>query len=55
MLVAADRSDRREAGLVSVTTAPVVAQTSRSPRPAQLRQLLRGCDVVASDAADAPT
>lgn len=53
-LVAADRGDRRcwaahrarlEAGLVPVTTAPVVAQVSRSPRQAQLRRILRGCDV----------
>ncbi|MHB8313308.1 MAG: hypothetical protein ACYDD0_08425 [Candidatus Dormibacteria bacterium] len=29
-----------------MTTAPVVAQVSRSDRQAQLRRLLRGCDVV---------
>lgn len=54
-LIAADRSDRAvwadhrarlEAGLVPVTTAPVVAQVSRSGRQAQLRRFLRGCDVV---------
>jgi len=54
-LIAADRSDRTmwadhrarlELGVVPVTTAPVVAQVSRSPRQAQLRRFLRGCDVV---------
>jgi predicted nucleic acid-binding protein len=54
-LIGADRSDRMiwaehrarlELGLVPVTTAPVVAQVSRSPRQAQLRRFLRGCDVV---------
>lgn len=53
-LVAADRSERElwadhrarlELGIVPVTTAPVVAQVSRSGRPAQLRRFLRGCDV----------
>lgn len=53
-LIAADRSDRRlwarhrarlEAGLVLVTTAPVVAQVSRSGSQAQLRRFLRGCEV----------
>lgn len=29
--------------------APVVAHASRSPRQAQLRQLLRGCEVVSLD------
>lgn len=57
-LVAADRSDRRvwaehrvrlEAGVVPVVPAPVVAQVSRSPRQAQLRRLLRGCDVLPLD------
>ncbi len=56
VLIAADRNDRRvwadhrarlEAGLVPITTAPVVAQASRSPRQLQLRRFLRGCDVVA--------
>lgn len=56
VLLAADRNDRQvwadhrarlEAGLVPVTTAPVVAQASRSPRQVQLRCFLRGCDVVA--------
>lgn len=54
-LVAADRNDREvwadhrarlEVGVVPVTTAPVVAQVSRSPRQAQLRRFLRGCDIV---------
>jgi hypothetical protein len=58
VLVAADHNDRRtwadhrarlEAGLVPQTTAPVVAQVSRSPRQAQLRRFLRGCDVTAFD------
>lgn len=54
-LIAAERSDRAvwadhrvrlEVGLVPLTTAPVVAQVSRSGRQAQLRRFLRGCDVV---------
>lgn len=54
VLVAADRNDRTvwaahrvrlELGIVPVTTAPVVAQVSRSPRQAPLRQFLRGCHV----------
>jgi hypothetical protein len=54
-LVAADRNQRRmwaehrarlEAGIVPLTTAPVVAQASRSPRQVQLRRFLAGCDVV---------
>lgn len=53
-LIAADRSDRAvwadhrarlELGMVPVTTAPVVAQVSRSGRQAQLRRFLRGCEV----------
>lgn len=56
LLVAADRNDRKvwadhrarlELGVVPTTTAPVVAQVSRSPRQVQLRRLLRGCDIVA--------
>ena len=56
VLIAADRNDRRawadhrarlEAGIVPITTAPVIAQASRSPRQAQLRRFLRGCEVVA--------
>ena len=62
VLIAADRNDRPtwadhrarlEAGLVPVTTAPVVAQVSRAPRQAQLRRFLRGCDVVAFEPAQA--
>ena len=54
-LVAADRSDRQlwadhrarlERGIVPLTTAPVVAQVSRSAQQVQLRRLLRGCEVV---------
>jgi hypothetical protein len=54
LLVAADRNDRKvwadhrahlELGDVPVTTAPVVAQVSRSPRQVQLRRLLRGCEI----------
>lgn len=49
VLVAADRGDRDvwadhrvrlELGTAPVTTAPVVAQVSRSPRQAQLRRFL---------------
>ena len=56
VLVAADRNHRQvwadhrarlELGLVPVTTAPIVAQASRSARQVQLRRLLRGCEVVA--------
>lgn len=62
VLVAADRNDRNvwadhrvrlEVGLVPVTTAPVVAQVSRSPRQAQLRRFLSGCSVVPFSADDA--
>jgi hypothetical protein len=54
VLVAADRNDRDtwadhrvrlELGMTPITTALVVAQTSRSPRQAQLRRFLRGCDI----------
>lgn len=54
-LIAADRSKRQvwadhrarlELGVVPATTAPVVAQVSRSGRQAQLRRFLRGCAVV---------
>lgn len=54
VLVAADRNDRAvwaehrarlEAGLLPTTTAPVVAQVSRSPRQVQLRRFLRGCRI----------
>ena len=55
VLIAADRNDRTtwaehrvrlETGVVPVTSAPVVAQASRSTRQVQLRRLLRGCAVV---------
>lgn len=61
-LVAADRSDRAlwadhrtrlELGIVPITTAPVVAQVSRSGRQAQLRRLLRGCQLVPFGAEEA--
>jgi predicted nucleic acid-binding protein len=54
VLVAADRNSRTvwvdhrarlEAGVVPVVPSPVVAQVSRSPAQAQLRRLLRGCEV----------
>jgi hypothetical protein len=54
LLIAAERNDRDvwadhrarlEIGVVPTTTAPVVAQVSRSPRQAQLRRLLRGCEI----------
>ena len=62
VLVAANRSDREtwaghrvrlEAGLAPTTTAPVVAQVSRSGRQVQLRRFLRGCVVVPFVAEDA--
>jgi len=49
----ADHRARLEFGVVPRTTAPVVAQVSRSPRQVQLRRLLRGCDVVEFVANDA--
>ena len=61
-LIAADRSDRTvwaehrarlELGVPPVTTAPVVAQVSRSGRQAQLRRFLRGCDVSSFDPEEA--
>ena len=59
VLIAADRNDRQvwadhrvrlEAGIVPITTAPVIAQASRSSRQAQLRRFLRGCQVMAFSA-----
>lgn len=50
-LIAAEGNDRRiwaehrvrlEMGSVALTTAPVIAQTSRTPRQVQLRRFLRG-------------
>jgi predicted nucleic acid-binding protein len=61
-LVAADRNDREiwaehrvrlEAGIIPQVPAPVVAQVSRSGRQAQLRRLLRGCDIVTFTESDA--
>lgn len=54
VLIAAERNDRTiwadhrarlEAGMAPTTTAPVIAQASRSPRQVQLRRFLRGCQV----------
>lgn len=54
VLVAADRNHRAvwadhrirlEIGAVPVTTAPVVAQVSRTPQQLQLRRFLRGCEI----------
>lgn len=59
VLIAADRNDRQawadhrvrlEAGMVPITTAPVIAQASRSSRQVQLRRFLRGCQVMAFSA-----
>jgi predicted nucleic acid-binding protein len=61
-LIAADNNDRRfwadhkarlESGLLPLTTSPVVAQASRSPKQAQLRRLLRGCEIVNFNGTDA--
>lgn len=62
VLIAADGGDREvwaehrvrlELGVVPVTTAPVVAQVSRSPQQAQLHRLLRGCEIVPFAAGEA--
>lgn len=62
VLVAAERGARAvwanhrvrlEIGVVPVTTAPVVALVSRSPRQVQLRRLLRGCEVMPFTAEEA--
>lgn len=62
VLIAAERNDRTvwadhrarlEAGVIPVTTAPVVAQASRSSRQAQLRRFLRGCDIAGFDSSQA--
>jgi non-ribosomal peptide synthetase component F len=61
-LIAAERNDRRfwaehrarlELGIVPCVPAAIVAQVSRSPRQAQLRRVLRGCEVVPLDEARA--
>lgn len=60
-LVAADRNSSKiwhehrrllERDVEPVTTAPVVAQVSRSPRQANLRRFLNGCKIVAFADAD---
>ncbi len=57
-LIAAERNDRAlwadhrirlEQGVIPLVPAAVVAQISRSSRQAQLRRLLRGCDVADLD------
>ena len=57
-LIAADRSDRRfwaehrvrlEMAIVPCVPSPIVSQVSRSPKQAQLRRLLRGCEIVPLD------
>jgi len=62
VLIAADRSKRQvwaehrirlEAGLAPLVPASVVAQASRSPKQAQMRRLLRGCEVIGLDEAAA--
>ncbi len=61
-MLAAERNDRRlwaehrvrlEHDIVPVVPTVVVAQVSGSPRQAQLRRLLRGCDVAVLTAATA--
>lgn len=61
-LIAADRGERLiwaqhrlrlEAGIVPMVPAPVVAQASRTPRQVQMHRLLRGCEVVPFEEADA--
>lgn len=61
-LIGAERSDRAvwaehrarlELGLVPATTAPVVAQVSRSARQVQLWRFLRGCDIMTFGTDDA--
>ncbi len=63
-LIAAERGDRElwadhrvrlELGMVPQTTAPAVAQVSRSPQQARLRRLLRGCLVEAFEPEQAHT
>lgn len=62
VLISAERSDsvvwarheaRLLAGVTPITTAPVVAQVSRSDRQVRLRRFLRGCEVVAFGPDDA--
>jgi predicted nucleic acid-binding protein len=62
VLVGADRNERRfwaehkarlEFGITPLVPAPVLAQVSRSPKQAQLRRFLAGCEVVPMDQSDA--
>jgi len=62
VLIAADRNDRAtwadhrvrlESGMIPMTTAPVVAQASRSARQVPLQRFLSGCQVVEFTADDA--
>ena len=50
--VCADHRVRLELGLIPVTTAPVVAQVSRSARQVQLHRFLRGCEVISFEPSD---
>jgi hypothetical protein len=43
----ADHRARLELGVIPTTTAPVVAQVSRSVRQVQMRRFLRGCEIEA--------
>jgi predicted nucleic acid-binding protein len=58
VLIAADKNERAtwaehrvrlSAGFIPLVAATVVAQVSRSPRQAQMRRFLRGCEVVVFD------
>jgi predicted nucleic acid-binding protein len=62
VLVAADRNEREtwadhrvrlELGIVPTTTAPVVAQVSRTARQSQLRRFLKGCEIIGFAPGDA--
>jgi len=62
VLIKADRSHRGvwaehrirlEAGLPPIVPTTVIAQASRSPRQAQMRQFLSGCEVVPFQEVDA--
>lgn len=62
VLIAADRGDRHiwaehrvrlEASNVPLVPSVVLAQSSRSPKQARMRQLLRGCEIVPFEEADA--
>jgi predicted nucleic acid-binding protein len=62
VLIKADRNERHiwaehrirlEAGVAPLVPTTVVAQASRSPRQAQLRRLLRGCEVIPFSEIDA--